>query len=26
VKKLPHVMWGSLTAYLLSAALCGWRM
>lgn len=26
VKKLPHVMTVSLTAYLLSAALCGWLM
>lgn len=26
VKKLPHVMLVSLTAYLLSAALCGWMM
>lgn len=26
VKRLPHVMWVSLTAYLLSAALCGWLM
>lgn len=26
VKKLPHVMGVSLTAYLLSAALCGWLM
>lgn len=26
VKKLPHVMTVSLTAYLLSAALCGWIM
>lgn len=26
VKKLPHVMGASLTAYLLSAALCGWVM
>lgn len=24
VKKLPHAMWVSLTAYLLSAALTGW--
>lgn len=24
VKKLPHVMWVSLLAYLLSAALTGW--
>lgn len=26
VKKLPHVLTVSLTAYLLSAALCGWLM
>ena len=26
VKRLPHVLWVSLTAYLLSAALCGWLM
>lgn len=26
VKKLPHVMWVSLAAYLLSAALTGWIM
>lgn len=26
VKKLPHVMTVSLTAYLLGAALCGWLM
>lgn len=26
VKKLPHVMTVSLTAYLMSAALCGWLM
>lgn len=26
VKKLPHVMMVSMTAYLLSAALCGWLM
>lgn len=26
VKKLPYVMTVSLTAYLLSAALCGWLM
>lgn len=26
VKKLPHVMWISLAAYLFSAALCGWLM
>lgn len=26
IKKLPHVMAVSLTAYLLSAALCGWLM
>lgn len=26
VKKLPHVLSVSLTAYLLSAALCGWLM
>lgn len=26
VKKLPHVMGVSLTAYFLSAALCGWLM
>lgn len=26
VKRLPHVLMVSLTAYLLSAALCGWIM
>lgn len=26
VKKLPHVLCVSLTAYFLSAALCGWLM
>lgn len=26
VRKLPHVMTVSLTAYLLGAALCGWLM
>ena len=26
IKKLPHVMWISLVAYGLSAALCGWLM
>lgn len=26
VRKLPHAMTVSLTAYLLSAALCGWMM
>ncbi len=26
VKRLPHVMWVSLAAYLLSAALTGWIM
>ncbi len=26
VRKLPHVLTVSLTAYLLSAALCGWMM
>ena len=26
VKRLPHVLWVSLTAYLLSTALCGWLM
>lgn len=26
VKKLPHVMWVSLAAYLLSAALTGWLL
>ena len=26
VKKPPHVLWVSLTAYVLSAALCGWMM
>ena len=26
VKKLPHVMTVSLTAYFISAALCGWLM
>ena len=26
VKRLPHVMWVSLTAYLFSTVLCGWLM
>ena len=26
VKKLPHVMWASMAAYLLSAALTGWLL
>jgi spore maturation protein B len=26
VKRLPHVLWVSLAAYLFSAALCGWLM
>lgn len=26
IKKLPHVMWVSITAYFLSAALTGWLM
>lgn len=26
VKRLPHVMWVSMTAYLISAALAGWLL